>query len=113
MKKDYCTQNGEDCQTPSLVNHGQDCQNNPIAAEQFEVDDIKSLWVYFQFENEYQWRAMGEKICKTVGAKWKGGDVDLKKKEADISFSFDTKIRAEAAAKRAAAIAGVTRVELV
>jgi hypothetical protein len=113
MEKDCCTQNGEDCQTPPLVNHDQDCQNNQIAKEQFDIDDIKSLWVYFKFENEYQWRAMDEQICKAVGAKSKGGDVDFKTNEADISFSFDTKKRAEAAAKRAAAIAGVTRIELV
>ena len=106
-------ENREDCQTPSLVNHGQDCQNNPIAKEQFEVGDIKSLWVYFKFENEYQWRAMDEQICKAVGAKSKGGDVDFKTNDADISFSFDSKMRAEAAAKRVASIAGVTRIELV
>ena len=30
--KDYCTQNGGDCGTCSLVNYGRDCQNNQIAA---------------------------------------------------------------------------------
>ena len=32
MIKDYCTQNGGDCGTCSLVNYGRDCQNSPIAA---------------------------------------------------------------------------------
>lgn len=27
---DYCTQNGGDCETCSLVNYGRDCQNNPV-----------------------------------------------------------------------------------
>ena len=32
MIKDYCTQNGGDCGTCSLVSYGRDCRNNPITA---------------------------------------------------------------------------------
>lgn len=32
MKKDYCTQNDQDCRSCSLTNYGRDCQNNPIPA---------------------------------------------------------------------------------
>lgn len=28
--RDYCTQNGGDCVTCSLVNYGRDCMNNPL-----------------------------------------------------------------------------------
>ena len=31
--KPYCTQNGGDCETCSLVNYGRDCQNNPLEPE--------------------------------------------------------------------------------
>ena len=27
---EYCTQNGGDCSTCSLVNYGRDCMNNPV-----------------------------------------------------------------------------------
>jgi hypothetical protein len=30
---DYCTQNGGDCLTCSLVNYGRDCMNNPVKKE--------------------------------------------------------------------------------
>jgi len=29
-KKSYCTQNGGDCKTCSLVNYGRDCMNVPL-----------------------------------------------------------------------------------
>ena len=32
-KSDYCTRNGGDCSTCSLVNYGRDCLNNPIASD--------------------------------------------------------------------------------
>ena len=33
---DYCTQNGGDCPTCSLVNYRRDCMNNPVDFEKFE-----------------------------------------------------------------------------
>lgn len=30
-KPPYCTQNGGDCSTCSLVSYGRDCRNNPVA----------------------------------------------------------------------------------
>lgn len=30
--KNYCTQNGGDCSTCSLVNYDRDCMNNPVSA---------------------------------------------------------------------------------
>lgn len=32
MKKDYCTQNDQDCRSCSLTNYGHDCKNKPIPA---------------------------------------------------------------------------------
>ena len=36
---DYCTQNGGDCPTCSLVNYRRDCMNNPVDYEGFKYAD--------------------------------------------------------------------------
>jgi len=36
---EYCTQNGGDCQTCSLVNYGRDCMNNPVEKENEPQDE--------------------------------------------------------------------------
>lgn len=36
---EYCTQNGGDCSTCSLVNYGRDCMNNPVQNEGEQQDE--------------------------------------------------------------------------
>jgi len=37
-RPEYCSQNGGDCSTCSLVNYGLDCQNNPVSDREVSHD---------------------------------------------------------------------------
>ena len=57
--KTYCSQNYGDCETCSLVNHGRDCRNIPLAlfAERKSLTDKeRELYSPEDFPGSKQWR---------------------------------------------------------